>query len=58
MSAFGAYPSILQKVQAARRSDPAEVGPYRFGLFGWACLAQLVLILLLDLLVFFPEIFR
>ncbi len=57
MSAFGAYPAILQKVQAARRVDSAEAGPFRFGWFVWACLAQLVL-MLLDLLVFFPEIFR
>lgn len=58
MSAFGAYPAILQQVQAGRLADPTEIGRPRFKWLGWACLMQLVLILLLDLLVFFPGLFR
>lgn len=55
MSAFGAYPAVLEHVQSARRGDPVFEPP-RLSRLGWVCFAQLALFLLLEILVHFPAL--
>jgi hypothetical protein len=65
MSAFGAWPAVLEVV---RRSRPPEAQmralermlpgtPRRLRWLAWICGAQLALMLLLDLILFFPHVF-
>jgi hypothetical protein len=51
MSAFGAYPALLDRVRRARpAADPAALPQARLLGFGLACLVQLLLMLALILL--------
>lgn len=60
MSAVGAYPVLANLRREAGLGDLDRqllVLPGKLRWLAWMCAAQLALIILLDLLVFFPEVF-